>query len=94
MFARIVAKCMTKGGIGAFAPTVIITMNFVTRIKMAIANFAAQNLNAMEEHEDYTKIPLTDNDGHPDRSGCAAIAAALGFIALFWIIVGAILLFT
>jgi hypothetical protein len=40
MFARIVAKCMTKGGIGVFAPTAITTMNFVTRIKMAIANFA------------------------------------------------------
>lgn len=48
----------------------------------------------MEKHEDYTKIPLTDKDGHPDRSGCAAIAATLGFIAMFWIVVGAIALFT
>ena len=52
-----------------------------------------KDINAMQE-EDYTKIPLTDKDGYPDRSGCAAIAAVLGFIALFWIIVGGIYLFT
>ena len=52
-----------------------------------------KDINAMQE-EDYTKIPITDKDGYPDRSGCAAIAAVLGFIALFWIIVGGIYLFT
>jgi hypothetical protein len=31
---------MTKGGIGVFVPIAITTMNFVTRIKMAIVNFA------------------------------------------------------
>lgn len=46
------------------------------------------------QEEDYTKIPMTDKDGYPDRSGCAAIAAVLGFIALFLIIVGGIYLFT
>lgn len=29
-FARIVAKSMTKGGIGVFAPTAITTTNFVS----------------------------------------------------------------
>ncbi len=56
-------------------------------------NVQHKDINAMQE-EDYTKIPLTDKDGYPDRSGCAAIAAVLGFIALFWIIVGGIYLFT
>ena len=46
------------------------------------------------QEEDYTKIPLTDEDGHPDRSGCAAIAATLGIIALFWVVIGGIYLFT
>lgn len=46
------------------------------------------------QEEDYTKIPITDKDGHPDRSGCAAIAAALGIIALFCVAVGAVYLFT
>lgn len=46
------------------------------------------------QEEDYTKIPMTDKDGYPDRSGCAVIAAALGFIALFWVVVGAVYLFT
>ncbi len=35
-----------------------------------------------------------ENEDSFDRSGCAAIAAVLGFIALFWIIVGGIYLFT
>ena len=52
-----------------------------------------KDINAMQE-EDYTKIPITDKDGHPDRSGCAAIAAALGIIALFCVAVGAVYLFT
>ena len=46
------------------------------------------------QEEDYTKIPITDKDGYPDRSGCAAIAAALGIIALFCVVVGAVYLFT
>jgi hypothetical protein len=33
---------MTKGGIGACAPTAIIMTNFVTEIKLAIAIFAAK----------------------------------------------------
>ena len=52
-----------------------------------------KDINAMQE-EDYTKIPITDKDGYPDRSGCATIAAALGIIALFWVVVGAVYLFT
>lgn len=48
----------------------------------------------MEEHEDFTKIPLTDENGYPDRSGCRAVFITLAIIALFWVVVGAIYLFT
>lgn len=39
--------------------------------------------NIIQEHEDY-----------PDRSGCGPIAVALLIIFLFWVVVGAIYLFT
>lgn len=43
--------------------------------------------------DDYTKIPITNGNGEPDREGCAAIVASLAIIALFWIVVGGIWLF-
>ena len=46
------------------------------------------------QEEDYTRIPLTDKDGYPDRSGCAAIAATLLIIALFWAAVICVKMFT
>lgn len=46
-----------------------------------------------EDCHDNEKI-FTEAEDYHARSGCAAIAATLGFIALFWIIVGAIALFT
>lgn len=48
----------------------------------------------MEEYEDYTKIPLTDENGCPDRSGCGPIAATLLIIALFWAAVICVKMFT
>ena len=63
------------------------------RVRVPSAPRTFINQDIMQE-EDYTRIPITDKDGYPDRSGCAAIAAVLGFIALFWIIVGGIYLFT
>lgn len=59
---------------------------------MAIATFAAQKQMTMNE-DDYTKIPITNGNGEPDREGCAAIVASLAIIALFWIVVGGIWLF-
>lgn len=44
--------------------------------------------------QDYIKKTTLKNEAYADRSGCAAIAAVLGFIALFCIIVGGIYLFT
>lgn len=40
MNAPIAGMSTMKGGIGAFVPSAISTMNFVTQTKMAIATFA------------------------------------------------------
>lgn len=65
MFARTAAKCMTKGGIGAYVPTAITTMSFVTQTKMAIANFA-EKTEAME-----------NNSNNMTPGGCATVLIAI-----------------
>lgn len=65
MFARTAAKYMTKGGIGAYVPTAITTMNFVTQTKMAIANFA-EKIEAME-----------NNSNNMTPGGCATVLIAI-----------------
>lgn len=47
----------------------------------------------MSEENDNERIDF-DNKDYFDRSGCASIAAAMGIIALFWIVLGGIYLFT
>ena len=44
--------------------------------------------------QDYIKKTTLKNEAYADRSGCAVIAAAMGIIALFWVVVGAVYLFT
>lgn len=65
MFVRTAAKNMTKGGIGAYVPTAITTMNFVTQTKMAIATFA-EKMKAME-----------NNSGNMTNGGCLRVLIAI-----------------
>lgn len=47
----------------------------------------------MREDYDNERIDIANEDYY-DREGCGTIAAAMGIIALFWLVIGAIYLFT
>lgn len=65
MNARVADMNTMRGCIGATAPTAIITMNFVTQTKMAIATFA-EKIKAME-----------NNSGNMTNGGCLRILIAI-----------------
>ena len=48
----------------------------------------------MNTDYDNERIDISPEEDYIDRSGCAPIVAALGIIALFWLVVGGIYLFT
>ena len=44
--------------------------------------------------DDNNEIIDLENEDYYDRSGCGTIVAALAIIAMFWLVVGSLYLFT